>query len=139
MPVSSQSFLLNLSAFSLHAALHLLLSPDATCSHSSASLPLPSLLCSLFHVLFMHHSSYCLAEHQPLLCPFMLSPLSQSQFFSSTPLNVVFLIVLTASQIRIPLFVLLIFFAFLWSTCWSSSAPCHPQTLQTDDPHPLQV
>lgn len=138
MPVSSQRFLFNLSAFSLHAAFHLLFSPDATCSHSSASLVLPSLLCSLFRVLFMHHSSYYLAEHQPLLCSFMLSLLSQSQFFSSTPLNVVFLIVLTASQVCVPHFVLLIF-AFSWSSCWSSSAPCLPKTLQTDNLHPLQV
>lgn len=78
MPLSSQSFCFNLSTFSLHAALHLLLSPDATHLPFPASLILPSLLCFLCHVLFMHHSSYCLAEHQPLLCPFMLSLLSQS-------------------------------------------------------------
>lgn len=82
--------------------LHLLFFCDATCLPFSASLVLPSLLCFLYHVLFMHHSSYCLAELQPLLCPFILSLLSQSQFSSCTPTNVVFLIVLTASKLMFP-------------------------------------
>lgn len=38
-----------------------------------------------------------------MICPFMLSLLSQSQFSSSTPLNVIFLIVLTVSKPMFPI------------------------------------
>lgn len=80
-----RSFCFNLSTFSLYNVLYLSLSPDAACSPFSTFLVLPRLLCFLYQVLFICRSSYCLAEHQSLLCSFMLSLLSQSQFSLSTP------------------------------------------------------
>lgn len=80
-----RSFYFNLSTLSLHAALHLSLSPGATYLPFSAFLVLPRFLCFLYHVLFIECSSCCLAQCPSLLCSFMLSLLSQFQFSLFAP------------------------------------------------------